>query len=205
MPNKQVVLVGNVASGKTTVLQQLSLHPQFCIVPADELYLINPFFKLSKVDGNRWDFTNDVWFLLRRVQMMKDVCTDQENKKQTLIVDSGIWMSYLYGYVHAEVEHHMDTQEWQFFEECFDHLCHELPLPDLIVHLQAPFETLRQRIEKRGREFEVAKYFEYLHALDTGLIALKLKVKSLGIPFLELQTADKTPKKVMEEVMNAIR
>ena len=202
MPNKHVVIVGNVGTGKTTLLQTLSEYSTIRVLPADELFRTNPFFPLSKQDPQRWVLTNDLWFLLKRFEMIKAELAHL--KKKHLVIDSGILMSYVYGSAHAHGEQTMSEEEWKLFEECFNEWFSQVSQPDLVIFLDAPFETLRGRIEQRNRGYEVDTYFKYLNSITVGLSALEEKIHTLHIPALHIHTEQLSPKEVAEEVYSAI-
>jgi deoxyadenosine/deoxycytidine kinase len=203
MSNKQVVIVGNVGTGKTTLLQALSEYSTIRVLPADELFRTNPFFPLSKQDPHRWVFTNDLWFLFKRFEIIKQQLA--ELNEAHLVIDSGILMSYVYGNAHAFGERSMDAEEWKLFESCFHHLFKQLNQPDLVIFLVAPFVTLRDRIAQRNRDYEVDTYFEYLNSIAAGLRTLEEKLQQLDIPTTHIHTDQLSPKEVAEEVFDVIQ
>jgi deoxyadenosine/deoxycytidine kinase len=197
MKSRQVVVIGNIGVGKTTLLSQLKQLPHTDFILADELYLTNPFFPLSKTDSKRWGFTNDLWFLLKRVELTAAYFA----KKHThnVVIDSGVWMSYVYAQSHHQMGW-LSDDEWKLFEELFDHLTASLPKPDRVVFLEAPFETLWERIKQRNRAFEQDGYLEYLRGLAAGLDGLVAKFAALDLPISRIDTTSLTPEKVAEQV-----
>ena len=47
-----------------------------------------------------------------------------------------------------------------------DHLTLDAPQPDLVIYLQAPAQVLRQRISRRGNDFEQGIQSDYLDRLS---------------------------------------
>ncbi len=202
MAHKQVVIIGNIGAGKTTLLEKMKYVEGCELVPADEFYLTNPFFPKSKEDPVRWEFTDDLWFFIKRAKMTHLFLP--KLKSTNLIIDSGVLMSYVYAKSH-HASGQLSEDEWALFEEIFDELCKSIPLPDMVIFLTAPFEVLRARIVERNRDFEVAGYFEYLNAITVGLESLVDKLKELKIPLLTIDTAPLHPDEIAQRVEDAIK
>lgn len=99
----------------------------------------------------------------------------------------------------------MSQLEWEFFEECFNNWCATLPLPDLVIFLDAPFEVLRERIQERNRSYEVDTCFSYLKSVELGVQSLQKKLTQLNVPAAHIQVGDKSPTDVVQEVYDAIK
>ena len=60
----------------------------------------------------------------------------------------------------------LDKDELALYEQIYTHLTLDAPRPDLVIYLQAPLETLRQRITQRGIGYEQQIRDEYLSRLS---------------------------------------
>ena len=56
----------------------------------------------------------------------------------------------------------LDSDELKLYQQIFDHLTIDTPRPDLVIYLQAPVDVLRERIAKRGIDYEQQIKDEYL-------------------------------------------
>ena len=58
--------------------------------------------------------------------------------------------------------------EWalDLYQQIYQHVTFEAPRPDLVIYLQAPVEVLRERINKRGINYEQQIRDEYLIRLS---------------------------------------
>ena len=56
----------------------------------------------------------------------------------------------------------LDTDEYQLYENVYDHLTIDAPKPDLVIYLQAPVEVLLERIQNRGIAYEQSIDRNYL-------------------------------------------
>ena len=48
----------------------------------------------------------------------------------------------------------LDKEELILYHQIYDHLTMDAPRPDLVIYLQAPLAVLRNRIGKRGIDYE---------------------------------------------------
>ncbi len=180
-----IVVIGNVATGKSTLAKALADKLQGELVPADRFFETNPFFPEALKDRQRWSFTSDTWFLLERLLLMRQALSLPS--PQPLVVDSGLLMSYVYAHSRLS-QGYMTADEWELYERLFSYLTEEIPAPELVVFLNGPVDFLRQRIEKRGREFEI-KYHsaEYLDGISSSIAALVERLRRQGTRCLEIQ------------------
>jgi deoxyadenosine/deoxycytidine kinase len=60
----------------------------------------------------------------------------------------------------------MNERDWTMYRELYTVLTEFLTAPDLVIYLRSSVDTLRTRIQKRGREFEQDIDPHYLHRLN---------------------------------------
>jgi deoxyadenosine/deoxycytidine kinase len=60
----------------------------------------------------------------------------------------------------------LSDHELNLYNQIYDYLSIDLPLPDLVVYLQANTETLHQRVQQRGIEIERNISTDYLERLN---------------------------------------
>lgn len=156
-----VALAGNIGAGKTTAAHLLANHFGF------ELYtepvLENRFLSLYYEDMQRWSFTLQMEFLLKRVEHHTQI----ENQKgscvqdRTLIEDPEIFAKYLHGLGH------MRDEELDLYFDYFKRFHRNIETPDKIILLHTPDVTeLMRRIADRGREEERGIGAEFLRGLN---------------------------------------
>jgi deoxyadenosine/deoxycytidine kinase len=176
-----VTIIGNAASGKTTLSEALAKALGATVVPADELFRVNPFFPLALKDRKRWSFTSDTWFLQQRVHAVAKV--PQMLSKKSVIVDSGLIMSYVYAHSRLEAGFYTED-EWKLYQALFADLTKALNLPpsSIVIYLQSDVELLLQRIKERGRDFEQTSHTrEYLTGLHNSLEYVVKELKKQNI------------------------
>jgi deoxyadenosine/deoxycytidine kinase len=60
----------------------------------------------------------------------------------------------------------LDNEELKLYERYFDMLARSMPVPDLVIYLQAKPEVLRKRVSKRGDPAEKQISPEYVEAVS---------------------------------------
>lgn len=56
----------------------------------------------------------------------------------------------------------LDRHEWAMYRDLYDRLADDLPVPDLVIYLQAPLERLVERLARRGSRLEAQMPTHYL-------------------------------------------
>ncbi len=144
-----IALAGNIGVGKTTAAKLIS--QQFGLELFDEPVIDNRFLRDYYADMQRWSFTLQLEFLIRRVEHHELIRTVPKSciQDRTLYEDPEVFAKYLHGLGF------MDNRELDLYFEYFNRLNGELLHPDLILMLQVDhIETLLHRIQTRGRKEE---------------------------------------------------
>lgn len=181
--SKTLVIVGNIASGKSTATQIITKKLKAQKIDADDLFQTSdPFSKIYLENMSRWALTNELWLVVERVKLIQE-----SMKKATeglVVIDSGLLMSWVYTYGHY-LNGVISEDEWLLFEEIYTRLCKEVLSKTIVVRLQYDLPVLMQRLRKRGRSFELEFYTEeYLQQIEKGLEALEKKLLKDQVPLL---------------------
>ena len=60
----------------------------------------------------------------------------------------------------------LSQEEMDLYDKVYEHVTLDAPTPDLVIYLQAPIETLKERISKRGNIHEQYLTLDYLERLN---------------------------------------
>jgi deoxyadenosine/deoxycytidine kinase len=178
--SQTMTIIGNIASGKSTLMPILTKALNARAVDADNLFQEkDPFAKPYLADMNRWAFANELWLTLERVKIMRDAL--KHNGHPLTIVDSGLLMSWVYTHSHLLVGN-ITEDEWQLYKSVYDELTHDMFHNTSVIRLKYSMDTLMERLKKRGRDYELAFYTrEYLGQVEMGLSALEERLQDRGV------------------------
>ncbi len=172
--NKLITVIGNIASGKSTLTNLLAKHLPAVKLDLDKFYSKNPFFPSALKDRKRWSFTSDLWFLNERVNAAKTY--PLLLKKGSVVVDSGIPMSFIWAKSKLFYGSLLDT-EWSLYQKLFKLLTVSLKDVDIVIRLSASPTYLFQQIKKRNRSFEL-RYYD-THYLKNIELSIRDYMKSI--------------------------
>lgn len=146
-----IVLGGMIGVGKTTYAEMIANHLDSDVFyeSVDDNPLLDKFYHNKK----RWAFALQIYFLNKRFKSIKEALIDRNN-----VLDRSIYEDALFARINYE-DGNMSQAEFDCYLDLLDNMMEELEgmpkkAPDLFIYLQASFETIEERIEKRGRDFE---------------------------------------------------
>lgn len=163
-----LVLAGTIGAGKTSLTHMLSDHLQ---TPAyyesvDDNQILPLFYK----DPKKYAFLLQIDFLNRRMDDIKQAWNNSES-----VLDRSIFEDSLLFHLNADLGRATET-EVQIYDSLLKNMMQELPdtpntkNPDLLIHINISFETMLNRIQKRGRSYEQIEndpaLFEYYKDLN---------------------------------------
>ncbi len=100
-----------------------------------------------------------LFFLLQRAQQIQELRQD-DLFKTARVADFMIEKDRLFA------QQTLDPDEFKLYENVYQHLTLDAPVPDLVIYLQAPTETLLGRIQRRGIAAEQYIERSYLEQLN---------------------------------------
>lgn len=156
-PPGYLVVEGAIGVGKTSLVKRLaeSFGSETLLENAQE----NPFLDRFYQDGQQAALPTQLFFLFQRSQQLQAL-RQRDMFRTALVADFMLEKDPLFA------RQNLDEEELKLYEQVFAQLAVETPVPDLVVYLQAPVETLMQRIKKRNRKVELAITADYLQRLS---------------------------------------
>ena len=153
---RYIAIEGPIGAGKTTLATRLAqtLRYPLMLEPGTE----NPFLDRFYAEGSRHALPTQLFFLLNRARQVSDMPSN-DLLGPTLVSDFLMEKDKLFAKLT------LDEQEYHLYQQIHNSLQLNPPKPDLVIYLQAPAEVLRQRIERRGNDFEQSIETDYLRAL----------------------------------------
>ncbi|MFN2147554.1 MAG: deoxynucleoside kinase [Anaerolineales bacterium] len=155
-----IAVAGNIGVGKSTLVDLLAQRLEWA--PFYEPVGENPYLADFYADMTAWSFQSQIFFLTRRLLAHRQLLDHPTSAIQDRSVyeDAEIFAHTLY------IQGHMAERDYQTYRDLYQVLTRFLPPPDLVIYLRASVDTLRRRIEQRGREYERQIQTEYLQRLN---------------------------------------
>ena len=143
--------------GKTTLARRLctDLAAETLLEDADE----NPFLSRFYERPGQFALAPQLFFLMQRTEQLRQL-GQRDLFTPTRVADFTFHKDQLF----AELT--LDADELALYTQVHDHVIVEVPKPDLVIYLQAPVETLLERIAMRGIQYEETISADYLHQLN---------------------------------------
>ena len=163
-----IVLAGTIGAGKSSLTALLADHlgSQAFYESIDD----NEVLPLFYADPNKYAFLLQIYFLNKCFDSLKKALNDDNN-----VLDRSIYEDSLLFHLNADLGRATDT-EVRVYDDLLANMLEELPYaahkkhPDLLVHIRVSFETMLERINKRGREYEQLSFdptlYDYYQELN---------------------------------------
>lgn len=189
-PIRNVCIVGNIASGKSTLARFLAVEiPDSIAVP--ESFEENPFLEWNFQDPRRWAFTNAVRYFYDYVRVFHE--TTIRSSYAHYFIDAGTPTNrYIYGR-HMLAEGIVTQAEFDLYET----LCGVIERafgytpPDAYIFVETSPETCFERMSARARHqawaYQQPITLDYLRSLVHYFHMLRADLQSQNVPLLVLQ------------------
>jgi deoxyguanosine kinase len=160
MPESRYIAVeGPIGVGKTSLARRLaeSLGSEVMLEQPEE----NPFLERFYRNPRGVALQTQLFFLFQRVRQIEEL--RQANLfSDTRVADFLIEKDRLFARIN------LDLNELELYDRVYDSLNIDPPVPDLVVYLQAPVDTLMFRVAQRGIRYEQRIGRHYLERLNEG-------------------------------------
>ena len=169
-PHRYVVVEGPIGVGKTSLARRLakSFGSELVLEQGDA----NPFLERFYRNPRAAAFQTQLYFLFQRARQLQDL-------RQADLFERVRVADYLLDKDRLFARLTLDDEEFALYQQVYERLAIDAPVPDLVVYLQAPVEVLLERIARRGIPYEQIIERRYLERL----------VESYSRFFLEYDTA----------------
>ena len=161
MAKHLVIVAGNIGVGKTSLTERLAARLGW--QAAYESVADNPYLADFYDNMRTWSFHLQVFFLGHRAIQHRTLAA----APTSAIIDRSIYED---GYVFARALYqlgNMTERDYYAYRRLFDLVVNGLPVPALLLYLQASVPTLTHRIRNRGRDIEASITDDYLALLGS--------------------------------------
>lgn len=153
---RYIVVEGPIGVGKTSLAKRLakSFDGELVLEPVDE----NPFLERFYRSGRSAALPAQLFFLFQRARQMEEL-RQSDLFSPIRIADFHLDKDRLFA------ETNLDAEELSLYNQIFEKLDIDAPVPDLVIYLQASVDALMQRISRRGVPYERGIDRQYLESL----------------------------------------
>jgi len=171
---RYISVEGPIGVGKTSLAKRLakSFNYEILLEKSDE----NPFLERFYHDPRQMALATQLFFLFQRAQQIQDLRQD-DMFEPVRVADFLMEKDRLFA------RQNLDNDEFELYQNVYKHLTIDAPRPDLVIYLQAPVDTLLERIQKRGIEAEqlierpylenlIDAYTQFFHYYDDSTLLM---------------------------------
>jgi deoxyguanosine kinase len=151
-----IAVEGPIGAGKTTLARSIAERMNSALVL--EQFDENPFLPDFYQDRKRLAFQTQIFFLLSRYRQQRELL------QPDLFYDR--WVSdYVFAKDRIFAAINLTEDEMRLYNEVEGTLSREIPIPDVVIYLQATVPGLTAKIQHRGRDFEKQIHRDYLQTV----------------------------------------
>ena len=154
---RYIVIEGPIGVGKTSLARKLALDldSELLLEQAED----NPFLASFYKSPRQYALSTQLHFLLQRAQQVQDF-------RQADLFSSSHVADFMVDKDRLFAQLTLNQDELALYQQIYAHLTLDAPRPDLVIYLQAPLATLRERIARRGIGYEQQIRDDYLLKLS---------------------------------------
>jgi deoxyadenosine/deoxycytidine kinase len=179
-PPRFITVEGPIRVGKTSLADLLAerLHAGRLRDAED-----NPFLESFYRDKPGTAFQTQFHFLIERYKLLRGLDTSA-TPQRTIISDFLFEKDKIFAYLN------LSDAELRIYEQYYNQLAEQVPIPDLVIYLQAKPEVLRRRIVKKNLPMEHRISDEYLQEVVEAYDHFFFHYKSSALLVIETSEID---------------
>ena len=154
--HRYIAIEGPIGAGKTSLAKRLaaSYGGKTLLECPDE----NPFLERFYQSRGQFALPTQLYFLFQRARQLEEL-------RQADLFQDSIVSDFMLDKDRLFARVNLDDQELHLYDQVYENLSLDLPIPDLVIYLQASEDVLMERIRRRNLPYERAIERKYLQDL----------------------------------------
>ena len=192
---RYIAIEGPIRVGKSTLARILAeqLHARRIFDSED-----NPFLGDFYDEKPGAAFRAQMHFLYERYRRLNEASTQE--KAGPVLSDFIFEKDKIFAYIN------LDNEELRLYEKYFDLLSPSLPVPDLVIYLQAKPDVLRKRVSRKGDPSETEISAEYLEAVANAYEHFFFRYSASNLLVVDTSEIDFVERNQdLQELLNRLR
>ncbi len=151
-PPRYIAVEGPIRVGKSTLANIIAgrLNAQRVIEPEDNPFLAS-FYEAERGAAFQAQFA----FMIRRFEQLQRLEIGPGSQK-LVVADYIFEKDKIFAYIN------LTDQELEVYNRYYHHFRDQLPVPDLVIYLQASPDVLKKRLRKKGAHSEISVSDDYI-------------------------------------------
>lgn len=141
-----IAVEGPIGVGKTSLARKLADHFDYYLLK--EIVEENPFLGKFYDDIDAWSFQTEMFFLCNRYKQLEDIESEYLMKSKPVVSDYHVMKNMIFA------KRTLREKQLDKYQHIYQILTKDMPLPNVMVYLDASLDTLMNRINQRARDIE---------------------------------------------------
>jgi deoxyadenosine/deoxycytidine kinase len=154
--HRYIVVEGPIGAGKTSLARLLAERGGAELLLEEPQN--NPFLAGFYQDPRRWALATQLFFLFQRANQLSGLGQLDLFEGRT-VADFLLEKDPLFARIN------LSDDEFALYQRIYSHLAPQAAVPDLVIYLQAPVDTLMARVRRRAASYERGISEDYLARL----------------------------------------
>jgi deoxyadenosine/deoxycytidine kinase len=175
--NRYIAIEGVIGAGKTTLVQLLA--KKIDAMAFYEEFEDSPYIAKFYENPEKFSFPLELSFLASRFLQQKKIYESTSLFHQLILSDYVFFKSLVFATITLEAD------EEELYKKLFYIMFDNSPIPDLLLYIYQPIDTLMAHIKKRGRVYEQNISPEYLEKLQENYLKFFKQLEHFKIVILD--------------------